>query len=189
MLKSSLACYRTHCHIKTRFQLTCPQSSLLAKRGRRARIDAAAWPRGARGVIFTPGYTVQLCAQQDFFGVSHDAICCAQRRKSRLNSNSATVARNVAKKVASCVRVFPFLFLLSTTPPAPFGRASLVLRLSARVPRVLPRETTGDKSEITGNRSNDSFNCPPKCYTIAPNHYQITIVLMVTGVLSRLKVT
>ena len=42
--------------------------------------------------------------QQDFFGVWHDAICCAQHQK-KYNSIllSATVACNIARKVSLCV--------------------------------------------------------------------------------------
>ena len=57
-----------------------------------------------------------------YFGVtSHDAICCAQHRRSRTRFHSATVARNAARKVAPCVRAFTYRAVfyatcLSVTP-------------------------------------------------------------------------
>jgi len=49
---------------------------------------------------------LQHCAQQDFFGVSHDATLRATVAEVEIDPTSATVARNVAIKVASCVRAF-----------------------------------------------------------------------------------
>ena len=53
---------------------------------------------------------LQRYGQQDFLGVSHDAICCTYVAKVKLDSTSATVALNVARlrvarlKVEPCVR-------------------------------------------------------------------------------------
>ena len=47
---------------------------------------------------------LNCCVQQDCFGVSHDAICFTQHRKVELDSTSATIAYNVARKVSPCVR-------------------------------------------------------------------------------------
>jgi len=50
------------------------------------------------------GVTMQRCAQQEFFRVSHDATLRATVAEVELDPTSAIVARNVARKVASCVR-------------------------------------------------------------------------------------
>ena len=46
------------------------------------------------------------CVQQDFLGVSPMQFVARTFAKVELDSTSATLARNVAKKVAPCVRVF-----------------------------------------------------------------------------------
>ena len=48
----------------------------------------------------------QLRATIYFFGVSHDATLRATVAEGELDPTSAAVARNVARKVASCVRAF-----------------------------------------------------------------------------------
>jgi len=44
----------------------------------------------------------QRCVQQVFFGVLHDAALRAMVAEVELDPTSATVARNIAKKVAPC---------------------------------------------------------------------------------------
>ena len=60
-----------------------------------------------------PGHTAQHFsqgyAQQDFLGVSHNEICCVQRRKVELDFTSGTVSRKVKRNVALCVRVLTIL--------------------------------------------------------------------------------
>ena len=50
---------------------------------------------------------LQRCAQKELFGVSHDATLRATvAAEVELDPTSATVARNVVRKVVSCVRAF-----------------------------------------------------------------------------------
>ena len=62
--------------------------------------------------ILRPGHMVQLflqrCSQQDFLGISHDAIRCAQRRKSRTRFYFCNGCAQHCKK--SCT-VCPGLYL------------------------------------------------------------------------------
>ena len=51
-----------------------------------------------------------------FSGVSHDAICCARNVAIvELDSTSATVACNVARKVAQCVPAFRIYYIVLYT--------------------------------------------------------------------------
>jgi len=49
---------------------------------------------------------LQRCAQQKFFGVSHDATLRGTVVEVELDPTSAIVARHVARKVAPCVQAF-----------------------------------------------------------------------------------
>jgi len=57
---------------------------------------------------------LQRCAQQGFSEVSHDATLCATVAEVELDPTSATVACNIARKVAPCVWAFTLLSTLVT---------------------------------------------------------------------------